>query len=237
MFETEADAVLIPGRPFRQLVFGEYLDRGTQLRLFEGECIDTVCRRGSDPYLYYVVSGSLTALYLHDDGTVLPFYKRNAGNAFQGEFAGIASMGQAHLKFKANVNSVVVSFTYDQVYEMVKEDPRVFEDLVYVTHMCFGQFGHRLDNTGNQSSSRRVLVWLKKLMSVEEPGHDGVFRIECDMTMQELSDLLLIHVTTCSRIFSALKAKGIVDRTKKYVVILDPATLEKLAEEENPILY
>ena len=29
MFDNEPDAVLIPAMPFRPLVFGEYLDRGT----------------------------------------------------------------------------------------------------------------------------------------------------------------------------------------------------------------
>ncbi len=237
MFDNEPDAVLIPAMPFRPLVFGEYLDRGTEHRLFEGECVDTVCRTGGDPYLYYVVSGCLTALYLHEDGTTLPFYKRSAGNAFQTEFAGIASVGKSDLQFRADVNSVVVSFTFDQTYELVKKDPRAFRDLIYTAHMCFGQFAHRLDSAGMPSSSLRVLSWLVKLADVNRPGPDGRYRIRCNMTMQDLSDLFLIHVTTCSRIFGALKAKGVADRTRQYVLINDAAELRRLAAQENPVLY
>lgn len=236
-FDNEPDAVLIPGRPFRPLVFGQYLDRGAEHRLFEGEIVDTVCRSGGDPYLYYVVSGCMEALYLHDDGSSLPLYKRSAGNAFQGEFAGIASMGHTHLAFKAIENSVVVGFTYDQTYELVRQDPQAFEDLIYVTHMCFGQFGHRLDGVSMQSSSRRMLSWLKKLVDVNKPDADGCYRIPCGMTMQDISDHLLIHVTTCSRIFGTLKARGVADRTRNYLLIHDPAALEALVAEENPVLY
>lgn len=237
MFETEPGAILIPAQPFRPLVFGEYRDRGTERKLFEGEYIDSVCRDGTDPYLHYVVWGCMGAEYLREDGSTLMLYKRSSGNAFQGEFAGIASLGSARLRFVALANSVVVSFTYDQTYQIVRENPAAFQDLVYITHVSFGQLGHRLENVGAQSSSRRIIVWLKKLMDVSRPDRDGRYRIPCAMTMQDLSDLLLMHVTTCSRLVSALKSRGIIDRTGKYIVILDPAELDRLALQENPVLY
>lgn len=237
MFHHDHNTVLIPVLPTRRLVFGDYLDRGTRHKLFAGEYVDTVCRSGADPYLYYIESGAIGARFVHADGTSLQLYRRDAGGAFQGEFAGIASIGTTRLRFTALENSVLTSFSYDTLYELVKEDPRAFEDLVYTAHMCFGQFGHRLDNMSAQSSSGRILAWLKKLKDTNTPDADGVYRIVSDMTVQDISDLLLIHVTTCSRLLSALKAKGIVDRTKRYLIIQDPAALEELARQENPLLY
>lgn len=239
MFENGPDnAILIPLVPFRPLVFGEYLNRGATHKMFAGECINSVCRNEDDPYLFYIVQGTIAAEYLHEDGTTLTMYKRSAGNAFQSEFAGIASLGgAAHLQFTAVENTVLVSFTYAQTYELACQDPRAFEDLVYISHMSFGQFAHRLDNVSSSSASHRMLTWLKKLMDVNAPDADGQYRILCNMTLQDISDHLLIHITTCSRLVTALKDKGIVDRTKKYLVIRDPKALAELAIEENVNLY
>ncbi len=134
-------------------------------------------------------------------------------------------------------NTVLVSFTYAQTYELACQDPRAFEDLVYISHMSFGQFAHRLDNVSSSSASHRMLTWLKKLMDVNAPDADGQYRILCNMTLQDISDHLLIHITTCSRLVTALKDKGIVDRTKKYLVIRDSKALAELAIEENVNLY
>lgn len=238
MFANASDnAVLIPLKPLRPLVFGAYLERGIRHKMFAGEYVDSVCRTEDDPYLFYIVQGTIAAEFMHEDGTSLTMYKRSEGNAFQSEFAGIASLGTAHLRFVAVENSVTVSFTYAQIYKLVQEDPRTFEDLVYISHMSFGQFAHRLDNTSSPSASHRMLVWLKKLMAVNAPDADGQYRILCNLTLQDISDLLLIHITTCSRLITALRDKGVIDRTKKYIVIKNPTALAELALEENLNLY
>ena len=236
-FSVESEAVLIPTGSFRRLVFADYLERGTQVKLFKGETIATACRQPSDPYLYYVVSGRVEAVFRRDDGTHMRLYERGAGNAFQSEFAGIASQGATRLRFSAMENSVIMSFTYAQVQKLVAEEPRAFEDLVYVTHLTYGQLGHQLDNVNAQSTSRRILVWLKKLVDTSEPDADGRYRIPCELTVQEISELLMIHVTTCSRLLAALKRKGVVDRTRHELVVNDPKQLEQLSLEENPLLY
>ena len=234
----EPEAVLIPTGAFlRRLVFADYLERGDQAKLFKGESMATVCRQPSDPYLNYIASGRVEAVFRRDDGTHMRLYERGAGDAFQGEFAGIASQGATRLRFSALENSVIVSFTYEQVRQIVIEDPQAFEDLLYVTHITYGQLGHQLDNVNAQSTSRRILVWLKKLVDTSEPDADGRYHIACDMTVQEISELLMIHVTTCSRLLAALKRRGVMDRTRREIIVSDPSELERLCLEENPILY
>ncbi|MBS5451142.1 MAG: Crp/Fnr family transcriptional regulator [Coriobacteriia bacterium] len=236
-FSVAASSVLIPSSSFQPLTFAEHLDTGTQLKLFKGEVFGTVCRHEDDPYLCYVVSGHIDALFLRTDGTHMRLYERGAGNAFQFEFAGIASQGATRLQFCATENSIVVSWTFRQVRDLVASDPRAFEDLITLTHLTYGQLGHRLDNVDAQSTSRRILVWLKKLVDTAEPDADGTYHIDCDMTVQEISDLLMIHVTTCSRLLAALKRRGIAERTRKQIVVSDPDELARLCLEENPLLY
>lgn len=236
-FSSEADSVLIPSRPFRRLVFADYLDRGTHHKLFKGEAFAAMCRQPDDPYLHYLESGRIEIAFRHDDGTRMRLFERGAGNAFQSEFAGIASQGASRLSFSALENSVITSFTYAQVQRFVAEDPQAFADLVYINHITFGQLSHQLDNVSAQSTSRRMLVWLKKLADTNEPDAEGRHHIACDMTVQEMSDMLMIHTTTCSRLLSALKRQGIVHRSRHELVIDDPAALERLCFEENPLLY
>lgn len=236
-FSSEADSVLIPSRPFRRLVFADYLDRGVRHKLFKGEAFSAICRQPNDPYLHYVESGCIEVAFRHNGGTRMRLFERGSGNAFQSEFADIASQGATHLGFSALENSVVTSFTYAQVQQLVASNSQAFADLVFTNHITFGQLSHQLDNVKAQSTSRRILVWLKKLMDTNEPDVEGRYRIACDMTVQEISEMLMIHTTTCSRLFSALKRQGIMSRSRRELVIDDPAALERLCLEENPLLY
>ncbi|MEG2517608.1 MAG: helix-turn-helix domain-containing protein, partial [Raoultibacter sp.] len=64
-----------------------------------------------------------------------------------------------------------------------------------------------------------------------------VFRIPCNLTIDECAGLLEIHYATCSKLCRALKERGILDKTRKYLEIRDRAQLQHLLQEENPILY
>lgn len=231
------DAILIPTLPFKKLKFEDYIDQARKRKLFKGEYIDQACTDKDDRYFYYIQKGQVKCCFENDDRQQIVVYYRNEGNAFQAEYHQFASIGQNRMKFIATKDTVVFAFTLQQLFDIVREDFELFNELIYVVHMGFAQIGHRIDNTGIHSSSKRILTWLTKLCEVRDPEADGTYSIECNLTLQALSDILLVHITTCSKLMTALETQGVVERTKTHLRIKDYDKLLTYRNEENPVLY
>ncbi len=231
------DAILIPTLPFKKLRFADYIDQARKRKLFKGEYIDHPCTDKDDRYFYYIEKGQLKCCFENEDGAQIVLYYRNEGNAFQAEYHRFASIGKNRMKFIATKDTIVFAFTMQQLFDIVRDDFELFDELMYVVHMSFAQIGHRIGNTGIHSSSKRILTWLTKLCEVREPDAGGVYRIECNLTLQALSDILLVHITTCSKLMSALETQGVVERTKTHLLVKDYERLLAYRNEENPMLY
>ena len=231
------DAILIPTLPFKQLRFERYIDQARKRKLFKGEYIDLSCTDKDQLYFYYIQEGQVKCCFENEDGAQIVLYYRNAGNAFQAEYHRFASIGQNRMKFVATQNTIAFAFTQQQLFDLVRDDFELFDELLYTVHMSFAQIGHRIGNTGIQSSSKRILTWLTKLCEVRQPDDDSIYRIECNLTLQALSDILLVHITTCSKLMTALETQGVVERTKSQLLVKDYEKLRAYSNEENPVLY
>lgn len=231
------DAILIPTLPFKKLKFGDYIDQARKRKLFKGEYIDLACADKDDRYFYYIEKGQMKCCFENEDGMQIVLYYRNEGNAFQSEYRRFASIGQNRMKFIATKDTVVFAFTQHQLFDIVRDDFELFDELLYVVHMSFAQIGHRIGTSGIHSSSKRILTWLTKLCEVREPDAEGVYRIECNLTLQALSDILLVHITTCSKLVTALETQGVIERTKTHLLVKDYEKLLAYCNEENPVLY
>ena len=73
----------------------------------------------------------------------------------------------------------------------------------------------------------RIKGWLQRLCCEVTAEEDGVYHIKCEMTQQEISDYLFIHVTTFNRIFTKLKQKKICLKTRKGFEITDAERLKE----------
>ncbi len=217
--------------------FTRYLDQGTVVKLFVDEKIDAVCEGEDDIYLYFVKSGALEAGLMRGADSYTVFYVRGEGDAVICSRQGFLSFGINRFALKAVRNTVLVGFTYRQTMEFIRKDEAFLEDYLYVSHMNMAQMGHRLDTTAHQSSSQRILLWLEKLCEANEPESDGVYRIPCNLTIDELSGLLLIHYATCNKRLKSLKERGVVRKTRTHLEILDRTRLKELLMDENPVLY
>lgn len=235
--EQEYDAILIPTLPYKKLRFEEFIDQARKRKLFKGEYIDLICNGKDDRYFYYVQKGQIKCCLENYDGKQVVLRYHNEGNAFQAEYHHFASIGQSHLKYIATKDTVVFAFTMQQLFDIVREDFELFDEFLYVVHMNYSQVGHRIGGASIQSSSKRMLIWLKKLCEVREPDVDGVYRIDCNLTLQALSDILLVHITTCSKLMTALETQGVVERTKTQLLVKDYEKLRAYCNEENPVLY
>lgn len=236
---TEQDyrSILIPTQPFQKLRIGAYKDEGRKKKLFKGEYIKTSAKTIDDLYYYYIDEGQICAMFEQESGESAPLYWRNAGNAFSGEYNDYASIGRYKARFLATQNTVLFAFTQRQLYEIAQRDPEVFYEFVNVCHMSFAQMGHRISNTGYQSSTKRMVMWLQKLCATTSPEADGTYDILCDLTLQQLSELLSVHITTCTKLIAALENEGVIKRTRSHIVVYDVEKLGLYGMEDNPAIY
>lgn len=236
---TEQDyrSILIPTLPFRKLKIADYIDEGRKKKLFKGEYIRTSAKTLDDLYYYYIDEGQICATFEQESGEAAPLYWRNAGNAFSAEYNDYASIGRYKARFIATQNTVLFAFTQRQLYEIAQRDPEVFYEFINVCHMSFAQMGHRISNTGYQSSTKRMIMWLQKLCATQKPEADGTFDIPCNLTLQQLSELLSIHITTCTKLVAALENEGIIKRTRTHIQVFDAKKLAQLGLEDNPAIY
>ena len=236
-YRQDFRSILMITEPFHQVVFSKYIDRGRKKKLFKGEEIRFKTRSIDDPYFYYVEEGQIAARLENAVGESTVLYYRNAGNAFSAESFDYASIGQYKAKFIATENSVLFAFSQRELYDLMLEDPEVFYEFVRVCHMSFAQMGHRISGTGSLSAVNRVVMWLQKLCAITEPNADGSFTIDCTMTLQQISEQLLIHITTCTKIFSMLEDNGVISRTRKQIKVLDPKRLADYSLDETRHAY
>lgn len=228
--QQDYDAILMPDRPFRQLKIARYIDRAKKKKLFKGEMLRQKTNGPDDLYYYYIDEGRIRITFMQESGEGVFVYQRNAGNAFMCEYNGLASIGDYAARFTAVKNTVLYAFTQDQLYDLIREDKDVFFELIYVYHMSFAQFGHRISGTGNQSAIARFTMWADKLCATRTPTDDGIYIIPCTLTIKTLSQLLMVHVTTCNKLILSLEGRGIVQRSRTELRI-DLAALKAYAEE------
>lgn len=234
---NDATSIMFISALHQRIDFDRYLDQGTTVKLFIDEELDAVCENDEDVYLYYVKSGALEVGMNRDAERNTIFFIRSEGDAVICSRQGYLSFGTNRFTLKAVRNTVLVGFTLKQVKELIRSDDDFLEDYLYEMHMAMAQMGHRIDTTAHQSSSRRILLWLDKLCEANEPDADGAYRIPCNLTVDELAGLLLIHYATCNKLLKALKERNIVNKTRTHLEIADRAQIKELLRDENPVLY
>ncbi|MEG2948873.1 MAG: Crp/Fnr family transcriptional regulator [Raoultibacter sp.] len=233
----EYNSILIPTEPFGPLKLASYIEYGKKKKLFKGESIHTSANTLYDPYYFYIEQGQIKACIEREDGESVPMLWRNAGNAFLAEYSDFASIGRYKTKFLATTDTVLFGFSQHQLYEFVREDPELFYEYISVCHITFAQMGHRIGNSGVQSSMQRFIMWLEKLCFVNQPDARGVHIIKCTMTLQQLSDLLSVHVTTCTKVLSALENEGIIKRTRTHIYVYDLEKLKACSQPQSALRY
>ena len=236
---TEADyrATLIPTESFGPMRIARYKDEGRKKKLFKGEAITWSARTIDDPYYYYIDEGQIVCALSDESGNDVPVMWRNAGNALSAEYDGFASIGRYQAHLVATKNSVLSAFSQRQLYELAQRDPDVFYEFIRMCHANFAQNARRLSNTGIQSSSKRLVMWLQKLCAVHQPNKRRTYAIPCTMTLQQLSQLLFIHISTCTKLIAALEKDGVIRRTRTTIYVYGTARLEAYGLDDHRIAY
>lgn len=189
--------------------------------------------KDEDLYLYYIVSGSVKVLYLRKDLSTLELFHREKGNILQTEYSHFASICNDRLRVVANENTVVSAFTKGQFYELLQKDKMLFDEFLYIVHITYATFSHRLINTFGLSAGEKLLHWLNKLCSITPADCFGGYKLPCQLTQQQIADLLYIHVTTCNKIFSLLEKRRLVKKEKSYIYVYNWEKLNDYLESEE----
>lgn len=227
------NAILTTKHPQRESKFAEYAHLGQTLKFFEGEAVAKCCKGDEDLYLYYIVSGSIRVRYQRSDDSLLELFYRDKGNIFQSEFNQFASICTDKLKIIAKQNTIVSAFTKRQLYELLQNDQELFDEFLFTIHLTYATLAHRIINTAYLSSSEKILNWLGKLCSVNEPDMQGCYKLPCELTQQQIADLLFIHVTTCNKLFSFLERDHLAKKTKSHIIVYNWQTLQEFLEDEK----
>lgn len=234
---NDATSILFMSALHRRVDFDRYLSQGRTIKLFREEELDVVCTDDNDLYLYYVKSGAIEVGLARQNERLTVLFVRGEGDAVVAGLPDCATFGGSRLIFRAARNTVLVGFTQAQVRAFMRDDDEFFDDMMYATHMAMAQMAHRIDNISHQSSSRRMLLWLEKLCEANTPDVNGVYRIPCNLTVDEMAGVLEVHYTTCNKLLKALKDRSILHKTRTHLEVHDRAGLQELLLEENPVLY
>jgi CRP/FNR family cyclic AMP-dependent transcriptional regulator len=231
---TSADiaAALILTMPYTHMKIADYIDEGKKVKLFKGEEVFSKVKSIDDIYYIYVDKGQIAVTITLDQVTENLLLYCNPGNTFVVEYNIPSEIVSVHnVSFTATRDSVIYGFTQRHIYEIMKNDPEIFYELSKSSQMSYMRLAYQLAYRNIHPAMQRLRTWLSKLCQVFSPDADGIYTIECDISHHQLSELLSIHPSTCSRLLTTLGSEGVARITSKGIIIYNR---ERLGE--NPEL-
>lgn len=193
---------------------------------------DVVCRKG-DPSdgLFILIQGQLLVYDLLHNGQEVSL-SLIAPGAFFGELSVIDSLPRTAF-VKASQPSLVGLLPLDLARQCFYTQPllaqRVMEHLVAkVREMTIQRV-----LLGLPQAFQRVCAWLTH-HATRTP--EGVWRVHNVPKQHDLANMLNTSRETVSRSFARLVRDGVVAKNGQGLVILQPALLDRLAQEDSPPL-
>lgn len=229
---NDGRAVFLGYWPHKFCRLAKYLDQGKEHRIFKDEEIDNQINSEEDPFLYYILKGKFKLYATYHNDALIDFTYCTAGNFMwintPSPMVELCNLSRP----LALENSVLISFTKIQFHQLISNDAELFNEyLDGISSYCL-QLKQRVLMTAGLSSSQRLLRWLDKLCLGTPRESDASFIIECDLTQQQISDLLFIHVTTCNKLFARLASEQIARKTKKSIIVYNHERLKYYLENE-----
>lgn len=205
----------------------KYLPLGKEQRIFSGEILKN---EKDEDFLFYIKSGRFKLSVPHFSGEWMDFCECCEGSTVQLNDFLMNATSWDPARAVAAKNSVVVSFSRQQLFEIIRNDQKVFDEYLNLSSTYSTMLKQRLLITSEPNASQRLLVWLEKLCSVLSPDEEGVYHIPCQLTQQQIANYLFIHVTTCNKLLMALARVQILRREKGFLHIYDRDLLKKYLE-------
>ena len=205
-----------------------YLAMGTELRLFEGEKLEHSVI--DNEFLLYVHQGKIACEISRPDETTFRFITTDQGiTVFANAITSYTKYSQSW-DMVALENTILVAFTRETVYDIIKKNSDMAESFLDYASSYHTVMEKRVLLTANLTSSQRVLTWLYALCECEQPQGEKYY-IRCDLNQQEIADILILHISTCNKIFTWLQTNGVIDRDKQSIDVNFPLLRQYIQED------
>lgn len=195
-----------------------YLSQGEEIRLFAEEKLDQSIIE--QKFLLYVRKGKGACVITRPDKTTFRFLTLGENiTCFSNTITPYTEYSQSW-NIRALENTVLVVFEKRQIQDFLIADPALAEEYLNFTSIYHTVMQRRVLLTANLTSSQRVLTWLYGLCSgcYDQPACE----IPCTLNQQEIADILILHISTCNKIFAWLQANGVAEKTKSKLRINVP---------------
>jgi CRP/FNR family nitrogen fixation transcriptional regulator len=186
--------------------------RRGQAIFYEGDPANTI---------YKVATGAVRTSRMISDGR-----RHVADFLFPGAFFGLDSGSEHALTAEALCDTVVVRYPR-HLFETVTQDDRSVGRLVYAA-LCSGlaSADNRMLLLGRKTAVEKIASFL-----LEMAEHRSADQVELPMPRADIADHLGLTIETVSRVFSQLKADGVIRLPDPvHVVLARRAALEAIAD-------
>lgn len=176
--------------------------------------------------LYAVRSGCFKSSVLDREGR-----EQVQGFHFTGELIGLEGISTG--RYAATVSSLtdaaLCRFPYEQLLSI-----SATSDSGGLQKQLFHLFSDRLANqnwrTADFSASERVVLFLLDISERQREREQDAHSFELPMSRSDIGNYLGLATETVSRIFTRLRADGLIDVRRKRVMLLDAQSLKDRAE-------
>lgn len=200
----------------------------------EGQCRDVA--RGS---VIFQPRSQPEAVYLLREGLVRIFRQSPEGEEITlgyvgpheifGELAGLCDFPRESYAI-AVTRCRVCTMSQDSFAALLAQHMGIVQDVLRMIARRFKRIESRLTHIVLNDAYGRLCAILHELASdFARPDPAGV-RIDIPLTQSDLAALVGAARQTVNRLLRKLEDTGVIARRRRHIIVLDPATLEQLAE-------
>lgn len=226
--DTMTRSILMGEFPLAFAGLENFLEQGQQLRLFEGEQLEhAIIDR---QFLFYVQQGQMACEISRPDDSTFRFLTMGKGiTMFANAITPYTKYSQSW-DVVALQNTVLIAFSRETVHDLLLIHPPLASAFLDYTSQYHTIMQKRTLLTANLTSSQRVLTWLYALCECETKGQNE-YLLPCKLNQQEIADILILHISTCNKMFGWLQSNGVIEKSREQIRVNFPALQQHIAED------
>lgn len=184
-----------------------------------GECIERI---------YYIKTGIAQTLVEHEEGYRKILFFHSNGTVFPGCHESLFKIEKTIIT-KALSDMETLEFSRADFYRMFQENKRLsaiaFETYAMYINLLIYETAHQDYNNS--------FIKLCNLLYLFSQNSGGVKTNRVDLSQENVADILTISRVNAAKSLSRLRDEGIIVSHRKWIEIIDPASLENYCSMET----